>query len=210
MTSCRIDVWLWRARFVKTRGLAADLVERMAARIGYELHYEDGGAATDHGVRARILAANQAEAISDRNIHVIPTKTLPQCIAAMLVFDPEADWETNLEQMNEAIGEVKTGEITYAIRDTKINGLKIVKNNIIGLTGGEIVAKGKSVDQVAEELLDKMVDEDTELISLYYGNDVTEDEAAALSDKLEQKYEDCDFEVSFGGQPLYYYIISVE
>ena len=78
------------------------------------------------------------------------------------------------------------------------------------LTGGEIVAKGKSVDQVAEELLDKMVDEDTELISLYYGNDVTEDEAAALSDKLEQKYEDCDFEVSFGGQPLYYYIISVE
>lgn len=157
-----------------------------------------------------ILAANQAEAISDRNIHVIPTKTLPQCIAAMLVFDPEADWETNLEQMNEAIGEVKTGEITYAIRDTKINGLKIVKNNIIGLTGGEIVAKGKSVDQVAEELLDKMVDEDTELISLYYGNDVTEDEAAALSDKLEQKYEDCDFEVSFGGQPLYYYIISVE
>ncbi|MGI6110276.1 MAG: DAK2 domain-containing protein [Eubacteriaceae bacterium] len=157
-----------------------------------------------------ILAANQAEAISERSIHVVPTRTIPQCIAAMLVFDPEATWEENLQQMNEAITEVKTGEITYAVRDTKINGLKIAKNNIIGLTGGEIVAKGRDIDKVAAELLDKMVDENSELISLYYGNDVSEEDAKKLSEKLEEKFSDCDFEVSFGGQPLYYYIISVE
>jgi len=157
-----------------------------------------------------ILAANQAEAISDRNIHVVPTKTLPQCVAAMLAFNPEADWEENLEHMKEAISLVKTGEITYAVRDTKINGLKIFKNNIIGLFGGEIVAKGKKVDTVAKELLEKMVDEDSELISLYYGDNVTEEQAQQLAEELEEVFDECDIEVSYGGQPLYYYILSVE
>lgn len=157
-----------------------------------------------------ILAANQAKAVSDRNIHVIPTKNVPQCIAAMISFNPDDDWEQNLELMNNAITEVKVGEITYAVRDTKINGLKIFKNNIIGLTGGEIVAKGKQVDTVAEELLEKMVDEDSELISLYYGNDVTQEEADELAEQLGEVFEDCDIEVSYGGQPLYYYILSVE
>lgn len=157
-----------------------------------------------------ILAANQAKAVSDRNIHVVPTKNVPQCIAAMISFNPDDDWEQNLELMNHAITEVKVGEITYAVRDTKINGLKIFKNNIIGLTGGEIVAKGKQVDAVAEELLDKMVDEDSELISLYYGNDVTQEEADELAAQLGEIFEDCDIEVSYGGQPLYYYILSVE
>lgn len=157
-----------------------------------------------------ILAANQAQAVSDRNIHVVPTKNVPQCISAMLAFNPDVDWEKNLENMTHAITEVKVGEITYAVRDTKINGLKIKKGNIIGLTGGEIVATGKDLDEVAETLLGRMIDDESELVSLYYGEGVTVDDADKLQEALEEKYDSVDFEVSFGGQPLYYYIISVE
>lgn len=157
-----------------------------------------------------ILAANQAEAISDKNIHVIPTKTIPQCIAAMLAFDPENDAKENTLQMDEAIEHIKSGEVTYAVRDTIINKLQIKKNNIIGITDKEIVAKGKHIDKVVEELLEKMIDDESSFVSLYYGEDVAEHKAQKLVEKLTDKFEDCDFEIAYGGQPLYYYIISVE
>lgn len=157
-----------------------------------------------------ILAANQAKAISDKDIQVIPAKTIPQAVSAMLAFDPEADVEENVEQMIEALANVKTGEVTYAVRDTKINGLKIFKNNIIGICEGTIIAKGKKVDPVVIEMLEKMIDENSSFVSLYYGNDVTEEQAAALLAQLEEHFDGCDFEINDGGQPLYYYIISVE
>lgn len=157
-----------------------------------------------------IMAANQAQAISEKHVHVIPTKTIPQCVTAMLTFQPEVDWEENEKNMLEVIPTVKTGEVTFAVRDTKINGLKIAKNDIIGIFGGEIVVKGDDVAEVTKELLDKMVDEDSELVSVYYGSDVAEDDAEALVENLEEKFEDCDVEINEGGQPLYYYIVSVE
>lgn len=157
-----------------------------------------------------IMAANQAQAISEKNVHVIPTKTIPQCVTAMLTFQPEVDWEENEKNMLEVIPTVKTGEVTFAVRDTKINGLKIAKNDIIGIFGGEIVVKGDEVAEVTKELLDKMVDADSELVSVYYGSDVAEDDAEALVEDLEEKFEDCDVEINEGGQPLYYYIVSVE
>ncbi|MDO4287679.1 MAG: DAK2 domain-containing protein [Eubacterium sp.] len=157
-----------------------------------------------------IMAANQAQAISEENIHVIPTKTIPQCVTAMLAFEADQDWEANDAAMKEAITTVKTGEITFAVRDTKINGLKIAKDDIIGLYGGEIVVKGDDVGTVAKELLEKMVDEDSELISIYYGADITEEDAEAMAGDLEEVFDECDIEVNEGAQPLYYYIVSVE
>lgn len=157
-----------------------------------------------------IMAANQAKAISDKNIDVILSKTIPQCVTAMMEFDADASPEENEEAMNEAISRVKSGEVTFAVRDTKINGLKIKKNDIIGIEGGEIVVKGKDIEKVTAELIGSMVDEDSELISVYYGADVDEEQAGLLADDLEETYDDYDVEFSNGGQPLYYYIVSVE
>ncbi len=157
-----------------------------------------------------IMAANQAKAISEKNIHVIASKTIPQCVTAMLAFNPEASAQDNEDEMTTVIGDVKTGEVTYAVRDTKYNGLKIKKGDIIGIFAGEIVVKGKEVSEVTKALLEKMVDEDSELISIYRGEEVDEDTADALAEALEDEFEDCDVEVNDGGQPLYYYIVSVE
>jgi len=157
-----------------------------------------------------IMAANQAKAISEKNIHVVPTKTIPQCVTAILSFNQESDASENLAVMTEAIQEVKTGEVTYAVRDTKINGLKIAKDDIIGIYNSEIVAKGDDIQVVAKALLEKMADEDSELISIYYGKEVTQDVADSLSESVEVLFEDCDIEVNDGGQPLYYYILAVE
>lgn len=157
-----------------------------------------------------IMAARQAQDISEKHLHVIPTKTIPQCVTAMLTFRPEASWEENEAQMQEAITEVKTGEVTFAVRDTKYNGMKIAKNDIIGIADGEICTKGDTVSEVVKNLLEQMVDEDSELISVYYGYDISEETAEALSETLEEQFDECDVEVNYGGQPLYYYIVSVE
>ncbi|MGL4283015.1 MAG: DAK2 domain-containing protein, partial [Eubacterium aggregans] len=116
----------------------------------------------------------------------------------------------NGDDMQAVIADVKTGEVTYAVRDTKFNGLKIKKGDIIGIYGVEIVVKGKNVDAVTGELLQKMVDEDSELISIYFGHEVDEETAESLAESLEADFSDCDIEVNDGGQPLYYYIVSVE
>ena len=157
-----------------------------------------------------IMAAKQASEISDKHVHVISSKNIPQCIAAMLAFSPEVEPEENESAMSESINQVATGEVTYAVRDTKINGLKIKKSNIIGITGGEIKFTGKSIKQVTEDLLSDMVNEDSELISIYYGKDVSEEDANTLVEEMAASFEDCDVEMHYGGQPLYYYIVSVE
>jgi len=157
-----------------------------------------------------IMAAKQACEISDKQVYVISSKNIPQCISAMLSFSPEADAGDNEKAMNEAINSVKTGEVTYAVRDTKINGLKIKKDNAIGISGGEIKFTGTDIHTVTEDLLSEMVNEESELISIYYGKDTTKEDAEVLAEDIAAVFEECDVEIHYGGQPLYYYIVSVE
>src|SRR6056297_1030010 len=151
-----------------------------------------------------ILAANQAAELSDRNIIVIPTKTIPQGVSAMLAFDEEESPETNKTNMIEAIKEVKTGQITYAVRDTAVDTKDIKKDDIIGIFDGNIVSHGEEMKKVIFELTEKMIDEDSYLVTLYYGEDVNKDEAEEIKKKIEEKASDCDVEMINGGQPLYY------
>ncbi len=158
-----------------------------------------------------ILAANQAkELTTDKNIIVIPTKTVPQGITAMINYMAEASVEENEEAMLEAIQTVKTGQITYAVRDTKIDDKEIHLGDIMGIGDKGMLAVGKDITSVAVETVDAMVDEDTALISIYYGEGFTQEDAEELSAQLEEKYDYCDIEVNCGGQPIYYCIISVE
>ncbi|MCR5632080.1 MAG: DAK2 domain-containing protein [Eubacterium sp.] len=158
-----------------------------------------------------VLAANQASDIcEDKKIFVIPSSTIPQGIAAMLSYNEAAEPEENLETMKSALGDVKSGEVTFAIRDTSVEGKEIRKNNIMGISDNGIDVVGTEVDQVTKDLVESLVDEDSGLITLYYGEDISEEDATALSDYLAEKYEDIDVDVRFGGQPIYYYILSVE
>jgi DAK2 domain fusion protein YloV len=157
-----------------------------------------------------IMAAKQACEISDKDVFVIPSKTIPQCISAMLTFDQDQEPKENKEVMLNAINQVLTGEVTYAIRDTKIDGLKIKKGDIIGITQGEIKYNGNNISEVSEKLLIEMIHDNTEIISIYYGKDTQKDEAEALGEKIADIYDECDVEIHYGGQPLYYYILSVE
>ena len=118
--------------------------------------------------------------------------------------------DTNIEAMNEAMAAVKTGQVTYAVRDSAFNGVSIQKEDIIGIVDGEILRAGKEIDQVTKELLSDMLDEDSEIVTILYGADISEDEAQKLGQFLEEAYPDLDVEIHSGGQPLYYYIISVE
>lgn len=157
-----------------------------------------------------ILAANQAKEISNRNIFVIPTKTIPQGISALLVYDESVDPMENVVAMNEAITNVKTGQVTFAVRDTVINDVEIKKDDIIALYDSNIVCNGDDVAKQTLDLVYKMVEEDDSLITIIHGNEVEESSAREVADKIAEKYPDCDVEVIDGGQPLYYYIISVE
>lgn len=157
-----------------------------------------------------ILAATQAKELSDRNIEVLPTKTVPQGISALLAFDEEFDIEENIDNMEEAIKFVKTGQVTYAVRDTSINEKEIKKDDIIGISEGDIKSVGQDINKVSLELLNNMVEEDNDIITVFYGEDIDESNAEELREKLEEKYEDIDIEVLYGGQPLYYYLFSIE
>ena len=157
-----------------------------------------------------ILAANQAATMSEKDVRVIPSKTIPQCITAMLSFDPDVDCEANEKAMTDVLGTVKTGEVTYAVRDTKIDGQVINKGDIMGISGGKIQTVGKDVSDVTAKLIDSLMEPESKLISIYYGNGLKEEDTTDLVDAIEEKYEDCDVEVSEGAQPLYYYILSVE
>lgn len=158
-----------------------------------------------------ILAANQARDLTeDKEIIVVPTKTIPQGISAMISFVPEKGGEENLASMTDAISRVKTGQITYAVRDTRIDNKEIHEGDIMGIGDAGILAVGRDRLQVAEEMVAEMVDEESEIISVYYGEDVSEEDAEALSDSLTEKYPECEVELNQGGQPIYYYLISVE
>jgi DAK2 domain fusion protein YloV len=157
-----------------------------------------------------ILTAEQTKELSDRNIAVIPSKTIPQGIAALLAFDESKSIEENTETMKEAITYIKTGQVTYSVRDTEFNNTKIHKDDIIGIAEGDIVASGKEINEVSLKLLENMVDEDASLITILYGSDLSEETAQDLEKHLSDLYDDLDIELIFGGQPIYYYIFSVE
>lgn len=158
-----------------------------------------------------ILAANQARDLTeDKNIVVIPAKTIPQGISAMISYVPEKTVEENTAEMMEAIGNVKTGQVTYAVRDTRIDDQEIHQGDIMGIGDKGILAVGQDIQDVAVEMAGKMTDEDSELISIYYGAEVEEADAEEVSSRLEELYPDYDIEINYGGQPIYYYVISVE
>ena len=158
-----------------------------------------------------ILAANQAQSLTkDKDIIVIPTKTVPQGITAVISFMPEADVDTNMEAMQEAIKNVKTGQVTYAVRDTHIDDKEIHEGDIMGIGDAGILSVGQSVEDTAKDMLAQLVDEDSELISLYYGQDVLPEDAEKFAQTLEDTYPDIDIDVHMGGQPIYYYVLSVE
>ena len=158
-----------------------------------------------------VLAANQARDLTeDKEIVVVPTKTIPQGITALISFQPEMNGEENLEAMMEAVSMVKTGQVTYAVRDTRLDEKEIHEGDIMGIGDHGILAVGKGRENVAKEMVAAMVDEDSEVISIYYGAETSEEDAEKLAEELEEAYPDCEVEVNMGGQPIYYYIISVE
>ena len=158
-----------------------------------------------------ILAANQAaELVTDKTLLVIPTKTVPQGITAVVNFIPDMSADENEQTMMSEIGNVKTGQVTYAVRDTSIDGKEIHKDDFMGLADSGLASVGTDKNKVIEELIDSMVDESSELISIYYGQDVSEEEATKVSEMISNKFSKVDVELQSGGQPVYYYMISVE
>ncbi len=158
-----------------------------------------------------ILAANQARTLTkDKDIIVIPTKTVPQGITAVISYMPESDVDTNMEAMQEAIRNVKTGQVTYAVRDTKIDDKEIHEGDIMGIGDQGILSVGQSVEETTKAMLAQLVDEDSELISLYYGQDIQGEDAEKFAQTVEELYPDVDIDVHMGGQPIYYYVLSVE
>ena len=157
-----------------------------------------------------IMAATQAAEISDKDVRVIPTKSIPQGITCITMFNAEHEVDENEAALMEALELVKTGSVTYAVRDTEMDGIEIKEGNMLGLIEGKINNVGEDYFQVAEEVLESMMDEDSELITIFYGKDVDESKIEEFTEKLEEKYEDCDVQFYKGDQPLYYFIMAVE
>ena len=158
-----------------------------------------------------VLAANQAKSlVEDKEIIVIPTKTVPQGITAIINFMPDADAKTNEETMLEEIKNVKTGQVTYAVRDTHIDDKEIHEGDIMGIGDSGILAVGKELEETTKELIANLVDEDSELISIYYGEEVSEEDAEKFTEEISELYPDVDVDIQFGGQPIYYYVLAVE
>ena len=157
-----------------------------------------------------ILAAEQAKALSEKPIYVVPTKNVPEGIAASLAFNPEASPEENLEAMTAALESVKAGSVTYAVRATHVDGFDLSVGEIIGLDDKAILAKGSDVQTTTEKLVEKLLDEESVNITLFYGEDINEEDAEKLRASLEEKYPNCEVTAIYGGQPVYYYIVSVE
>ena len=158
-----------------------------------------------------ILAAQQAaDIIEDKKLVVVPSKTVPQGITAMINFEMSRTEHENAEAMTSSMATVRTGQVTYAVRDTSIDGKEIHKDDILGLADKGLAAVGKDIDATVLELLDTMIDDDSELVSVYYGEDITNEQASGIVASIEEKYPDVDVELQEGGQPVYYYIVSVE
>ena len=157
-----------------------------------------------------IMAAEQAAKISEKNVVVIPSKTIPQSISAMVSFNAGKTPEENEKRMLKALGEVKTGQVTFAVRDTEIEDKKIAEGDILGIAEGKISSVEKTPDDAVKVLMESLIDDDAEFVTLYFGKDTKKEEAESLAEKLEDMYPDVEFDVKYGGQILYYYIISVE
>ncbi|MDU5105888.1 DAK2 domain-containing protein [Clostridium sp.] len=157
-----------------------------------------------------IMSANQAAEISDKDVRVIPTTSIPQGITCVTMFNSEVEVDENEEALKETIDMVKTGSVTYAVRDTEMDGIEIKEGNMLGLIEGKIKKVGSSYSDVAEEVLAEMIDDESELITILYGADVSEEEANEFATKIEEKYEDLDVQCYRGAQPLYYFLMSVE
>ncbi len=158
-----------------------------------------------------ILAAEQAkDLVTNRHVHVIPTKNVPQGFAAALAFNPEATVPENKTDMTHAIDNVASGQVTYAVRETTMNGFKLKEGDIIGLDNKRILAKGSKIDDTTLSLIKSLKNNDHEMITLYYGEGVTEEDAQKLAEKVSEAYPDCDVDFHYGGQPVYYYMVSLE
>ena len=158
-----------------------------------------------------ILAANQARDMTkDKDIIVMPSKTVPQCISAMVAYMPESSVADNEAAMTEAMGNVQTGSVTYAVRDTSIDGVEIHQDDYMGIGDKGILSNGKDIEEVILKMLEKMANAESSLISIYYGSDVSESDADVIRSKIAEKYPSLDVEFQKGGQPVYYYILSVE
>ncbi|WP_238858628.1 DAK2 domain-containing protein [Clostridium sp. YIM B02569] len=157
-----------------------------------------------------IMAANQAAEISSKNILVVPTTTIPQGIACATMFNHDSEVEENFTNLKDAIEVVKTGSVTYAVRDTEIDGIDIKQGNMLGLVEGKIKEVGEDKKVVAGKVLEDMIDDESELITVYYGEDVSDEDANEFEVELQEKYEDLDIQFYKGNQPLYYFLISVE
>ena len=157
-----------------------------------------------------ILAAEQANDVTNKNLVIIPTKSVPEGIAASIAFNPDASVEENQNAMLEAIRSVRSGSVTYAVRDTHVDGFDLTKGEIIGLDNKAILAKGNLVSETTEKLVEAMIDDTVMNITLFYGEDIREDEANELQERIAEKYPDCEVTVANGGQPVYYYLVSLE
>ena len=157
-----------------------------------------------------IMAANQAKELSDKDVYVVPTKNIPQGISSLINFEPDANPEDNMARFMESISMVKSGEVTFAVRDTIMDGIEVSEGDIIGITAKKLVDSGKDVNEVTKKLIKSMVDEDSAIVTIYYGEDVEEDSARLFAEIIQDEFDDLDVELYYGGQPLYYYLISVE
>ena len=157
-----------------------------------------------------IMAATQAAEITEKDVRVIPTKSIQQGITCVTMFNQEAEVDENEEELKEIMESVKTGSVTYAVRDTEIDGLEIKEGNILGLEEGKIKEVGEDKFEVTKKVLEALIDEDSELITVFYGKDITEDEANSFVEELEEKYDDLDVQCYRGNQPLYYFLLAVE
>jgi DAK2 domain fusion protein YloV len=157
-----------------------------------------------------IMAAQQAKEVSSKKVTVIPTKSIPQGITAVVTMNPDAAPEENETEITETISKVKTGQVTFAVRDTVFNEVEINEGNYLGIYNGKLISAKTDLDEITKELIDSMVDENSELITVLYGNDLTVDQTKCIEEYISDKYPQCDISFNYGGQPLYYYIISVE
>ncbi len=158
-----------------------------------------------------ILAANQAQSlVKDKDIVVIPTKTVPQGITAVINYVPDLSVEENTTAMMEEMKGVATGQVTYAVRDTNIDGQEIKQGDFMGLGDKGILSVGTAISSVTLDMVEALVTEEMELISIYYGAEIEEEDAEKLKEQIEEKFPDCDIELQYGGQPIYYYIVSAE
>lgn len=157
-----------------------------------------------------ILVSEQAAKISNKNLHVIKTKQIPEAFCALLNFNENLSVSENIENMNNSLKTIKVGQITYSLRNTEIDGIKIEKDDYMGILGGKIVVSEKNIDNTCDKLIKQLIDEDSSIISIYYGEDIKESDANNFAERLSKQYKDVEIELVYGGQPLYYYLISVE